>query len=367
MGEARFHFHGVLNDLLPAEKRDTAFIHSFQMKASIKDTIEAFGVPHTEIDLLAVAGRFVDFQYIVKDGDAIDVYPPFTKIEASADVRLWSRPVQTRFLLDIHLGRLAAYLRMLGFDTLYRNDYHDEELAAIADREARILLTRDVGLLKRNLVKYGYWVRATDPEKQLVEVLGRYGPSELEGRFQRCLRCNEPLVEIAKDEIIDRLQPKTIEHYSQFSICPACQRIFWKGSHYQKMERLIARLQTQIKPTSGKKEEIVMNELAQKECIPCKGGVPPLTGAEQDELMKRLGNGWHVVNGHHLEKEYKFPDFRGALEFTIKVGELAEQQWHHPDIYLAWGKVGITIWTHKIDGLTESDFILAAKIDTLLS
>jgi len=106
-----------------------------------------------------------------------------------------------------------------------------------------------------------------------------------------------------------------------------------------------------------------MSELAQETCIPCRGGVPPLKGEELDALQEKLGNGWQIINEHHLEKEYIFADFRQALDFTVKVGEVAENQGHHPDIYLAWGKVKLTIWTHKIDGLTESDFILAAKAD----
>jgi len=106
-----------------------------------------------------------------------------------------------------------------------------------------------------------------------------------------------------------------------------------------------------------------MSVLAQKTCIPCRGGVPPLKGEELDALQEKLGNGWQIINKHHLEKEYIFADFRQALDFTVKVGEVAENQDHHPDIYLAWGKVKLTIWTHKIDGLTESDFILAAKAD----
>jgi len=108
-----------------------------------------------------------------------------------------------------------------------------------------------------------------------------------------------------------------------------------------------------------------MSELAEKECIPCKGGIPPLKGQALAELLKKLGNNWEVINEHHLEKEFTFKNFREALAFTNKVGELAEAQGHHPDIYLAWGRVKITIWTHKIDGLTESDFIMAAKIDQL--
>jgi len=108
-----------------------------------------------------------------------------------------------------------------------------------------------------------------------------------------------------------------------------------------------------------------MSELAEKQCIPCKGGVPPLTGQVLADLRDKLGNGWQVINGHHLEKDFAFKNFREALAFTNKAGELAEEQGHHPDIYLAWGRVKITIWTHKIDGLTESDFIMAAKIDRL--
>ena len=106
-----------------------------------------------------------------------------------------------------------------------------------------------------------------------------------------------------------------------------------------------------------------MSILAQGTCIPCRGGVPPLKGEELDALQEKLGNDWQIINEHHLEKEYIFADFRQALDFTVKVGEVAENQGHHPDIYLAWGKVILIIWTHKIDGLTESDFILAAKAD----
>lgn len=109
-----------------------------------------------------------------------------------------------------------------------------------------------------------------------------------------------------------------------------------------------------------------MSDLSQMHCIPCKGGIPPLKGAELNTLTKKLGNDWKVINEHHLEKEYAFPNFRTALDFTNKVGEIAEVEGHHPDIYLGWGKVKITLWTHKIDGLTESDFILAAKADSLL-
>ena len=108
-----------------------------------------------------------------------------------------------------------------------------------------------------------------------------------------------------------------------------------------------------------------MSELAKQRCVPCRGGVPPLTGEALTDLQSRLGGDWNVVEQHHLERVYKFDDFRQALDFTIRVGEMAEEQDHHPDIYLTWGRVKVTIWTHKIDGLTESDFVFAAKADAL--
>ena len=110
-----------------------------------------------------------------------------------------------------------------------------------------------------------------------------------------------------------------------------------------------------------------MTDLASLDCVPCKGGVPPLEGEELDRLLDALGGEWRVVDGHHLQKDYRFKNFRDALDFTDRVGALAEEQQHHPDITLAWGKVGLTIWTHKIDGLTESDFVFAAKADRALA
>jgi 4a-hydroxytetrahydrobiopterin dehydratase len=113
-------------------------------------------------------------------------------------------------------------------------------------------------------------------------------------------------------------------------------------------------------------ERKAMTDLASKQCVPCRGGVPPLKGAELQALLRDVNNGWQVIDEHHLEKEYRFRNFREALDFAIRVGELAEEQRHHPDIFLAWGKVRLAVWTHKIDGLTESDFVFAAKADRQL-
>jgi hypothetical protein len=158
---------------------------------------------------------------------------------------------QTRFVLDVHLGKLAEYLRLLGFDTLYCNQADDQELAVLSSQEGRILLTQDRGLLKRSLVTHGYFVRDTDPQQQLVEVLQRFDLQTAIAPFQRCLRCNGLLEPVAKAAISDRLLPKTREHYDEFRICSNCERIYWKGSHYERMQQFINNILQQLKSVAS--------------------------------------------------------------------------------------------------------------------
>lgn len=246
MKHAHFRFYAELNDFLPAAKRQVGFVHSFEGRVSIKHLIEALGVPHPEVDLLLVNGRSVDFSYLVQDGDRISVYPVFESLDITPLVHLRPQPLrETRFVLDTHLGRLAAYLRMLGFDTIYRNDIADEELAQISSQERRILLTRDRGLLKRGVVTHGYCMRETAPRRQLVEVLRRFDLFQTVTPFSRCLRCNGILQPVSKDAISHRLPPKTQQYYDEFRICQACHQIYWKGSHYQRMQQLIERVLAQ--------------------------------------------------------------------------------------------------------------------------
>lgn len=148
-------------------------------------------------------------------------------------------PGETRFVADGHLGRLAAYLRMLGFDTLYRSDYGDEEIARLSSTEDRSLLTRDRGLLKRNEVRRGYYLRATEPAQQLVEVLREFDLVPAITPFRRCMRCNALLHATLKESIRHRLLPKTAKYFEEFYICLDCERIYWKGSHYRRMVHLI--------------------------------------------------------------------------------------------------------------------------------
>lgn len=248
MKRACFRFYAELNDFLPPAKRQKRFTHSFDGRVSIKDMIESLGVPHTEVDLILVNGGSVDFDYLVQHGDRISVYPVFETIDIAPLVRVRPQPLREPcFVLDTHLGKLAAYLRMLGFDTRYRNDFLDDELARISSEEGRILLTRDRGLLKRGVVSHGYCVRESNPRQQLVEVLRRFDLVESITPFRRCIRCNGLLKSVPKQTIIDRLPPKTQQYYDEFHICESCAQIYWKGSHYQRMERFVASVLEQVK------------------------------------------------------------------------------------------------------------------------
>ena len=240
MDSATFRFHGELNDFLPKRHKHTPIIHHFDWRASIKDMIESLGVPHAEIDVLLVNQQSVDFNYLVRGGDQIDAYPQFGAVDHPDKVRLRPpRSGRARFVLDTHLGRLAAYLRMLGFDTLYRNDYPDDELAQVSNTQGRILLTRDVGLLKRSLVTYGYFVRNTDPRLRLREVLSRFhlmGSVEL---FKHCMKCNGLLHPVGKSEVLDDISAQTAAYYDVFHQCADCQQVYWRGSHFERMQALI--------------------------------------------------------------------------------------------------------------------------------
>ncbi len=243
MKHAYLRFYAKLNDFLPVTQRQTLINYPFELSRSVKDMVESLGVPHTEVDLILVNGNSVDFTYQVQDGDRISVYPLFDSIDITPLLRVRPQPLQEiRFVLDTHLGRLAAYLRMLGFDTLYRNDYTDDELADISHTEGRILLTKDRGLLKRNQVTYGYYVRETDPQQQVAEVVRRFDLFQEITPFRRCLRCNTPLNPVDKEAIADRLPPKAREYYQEFRLCPTCGRIYWRGSHYDRMRRFVDRL-----------------------------------------------------------------------------------------------------------------------------
>jgi uncharacterized protein len=237
---ADVRFYAELNDFVAPWRRGRTTSYGFGLSGSVKDLIEALGAPHTEVELILANGEPVDFSYRVQNGDRISVYPEFEAMDISSLVRPRRQPFRDlRFVADTHLGRLAAYLRMVGFDTVYRSDYGDEELADISASDKRILLTRDRGLLKRNIVKRGYCVRTTNPRAQLAEVLQRFDLSGSIAPFERCVHCNELLQPTRKELISDRLQPDTKQYYEDFCTCPGCHCIYWKGSHYRRMQLFI--------------------------------------------------------------------------------------------------------------------------------
>lgn len=237
-------FYEELNDFLPPERRKVVFAYPLVNGGSVKDLIESLGVPHTEVDLILVNGVSVDFQYRVQNGDRISVYPVFEGLDITPLTHLRPAPLRvTRFVLDAHLGRLAAYLRLLGFDTLYRNDYDDPTLARISVDEHRILLTRDRRLLMLKQITHGYYVRERQPHAQLLEILARFDLFRARRPFTRCLHCNGLIHPVAKERIERHLLPRTRAYYDEFWQCAACGKIYWKGSHYKRMQQMIEALE----------------------------------------------------------------------------------------------------------------------------
>jgi uncharacterized protein with PIN domain len=223
---AIIQFFGELADHLSPESRDRPLSRETAVPGSVKDWIESFGVPHTEVGRVVVGEEPVEFSYLVRDGDRISVYPR-ERLEGE------------RFVLDVHLGKLAAYLRMMGFDTVYRNCFDDPELVRIAVEQDRALLTRDRGLLKHAALTRGYWLRATDSRRQLEEVIRRFALAGRTRPFTRCMACNGVLEEVGRAEAAAKVPTRVAAEFQEFRGCRECGRIYWRGSHYRRMREWI--------------------------------------------------------------------------------------------------------------------------------
>ncbi len=245
MKTVTIRFYEELNDFLPKHKKKKRFEHNFRGNPSIKDTIESLGIPHGEVDLILANGDSVNFNYLISDGDDLAVYPEFESFDISGVQHLRIKPLRNqKFILDVHLGTLARYLRMCGFDSLYRNDYNDEEIVKTSLLEKRTILTRDTGILKRSEVTHGCYVRSSDPRKQIIEIVERSQLRDSVREFSRCLECNSVLEKVPKEEILTRIPPKVKNNFDEFFFCRRCEKVYWKGSHYQKMKKIIEEIST---------------------------------------------------------------------------------------------------------------------------
>ncbi|PYR80567.1 MAG: twitching motility protein PilT [Acidobacteria bacterium] len=230
---ATFRFYAQLNDFLPHALRHGRFAHPLRGPASVKDAIESLGVPHPEVDVITVNGEAAGFTYRLRDGDHVCVYPVFRQLDLGGLARVGTDPPRpVRFALDIHLRKLASLLRLAGFDAMLLTE--DAEVAETSAAEGRVALTRDVGLLKRSVVQHGRWIRNTDPELQLAEVLDRFDLASEMTPFTRCMECNTPLVRVDEN----------------FHRCPGCERLYWRGSHYDRLVELLERTRARLAQSS---------------------------------------------------------------------------------------------------------------------
>ena len=235
---AEFRFYAELNDFLLAGQRKQTLPYHFSGHPGIKDPIEVFGVPHTEVALIIVNGQAVGFNYQLQTGDRVAVYPTFKNLDISSVSKLREKILcKPRFIMDVNLGKLAKRMRLLGFDCLYRNDYKDVEVANISVSEQRVVLTRDRRLLYAKQISHGYWVRSVEVDIQVAEVLHRFDLYDSIQPFARCLICNGVLKSVAKADVLARLEPKTKLYYEDFYQCSECQRVYWKGSHIDNMRQ----------------------------------------------------------------------------------------------------------------------------------
>ncbi len=245
-------YYEELNDFLSPDKRKKDISFSFRGQRSIKDLIESMGVPHVEVDMILVNGLSVDFNYIVADRDRISVYPVFESMDISGVSGLRPSPLRnTKFVLDVHLRKLARNMRLLGFDVDYEDSRDDELLADISEKDNRILLTCDRQLLMRKIVSRGIIIRSRNPDLQIIEVIERLQLKSLISPFTRCIQCNGLLKALPAgsaefESLKYRIPAGVLEWCTEYNLCPSCGRIYWSGSHYDKLKERVERIMSRI-------------------------------------------------------------------------------------------------------------------------
>lgn len=240
---ATLRFYEELNDFLPPSQRKRDIQLEFLPPVPLRHLIETLGVPHTEVELALLNGDSVKLEAPVSDGDRLAIYPQFESLDVTPLLRIRSHPLRTpRFLADAHLGRLAGYLRMLGFDCRYWEQGNDRELASLAVRERRILLTRDRALLMHRVITHGCYIRDRVPRRQLEYLLRRLDLCRLIRPFTRCIRCNGVLQPVDEAQVRDQLPAGVRQRCHEFRQCDWCGRVYWKGTHYRRMLEMIRAL-----------------------------------------------------------------------------------------------------------------------------
>jgi len=215
----------------------------FKGKRSIKDMIEALGVPHTEVDLILVHGNSVDFTYILQDKDRVSVYPVFESLNISDVTHLRKIPLRrSKFIADINLGNIVKYMRALGLDLFYDALLSPHEIIEISKRENRIILTKSRNLLKFKEVTHGIFIRPGTTIEQIRRIIDYLDIKDDIKPFSRCLRCNSLLSAISKEKILDRIPPKTMEFCDEYVQCQSCDKIYWKGTHFINMTRILKQI-----------------------------------------------------------------------------------------------------------------------------
>lgn len=244
-----FRFYEELNDFLPKHRRKTDFVAKFKEKRSIKDMIESLGIPHTEIDLILVNGKSVDFNYIMENNDRVSVYPVFESFNITKVSRLRKTPLRKhQFIADANLGNIAKYMRVMGFDLFYDPLISAREIIKISKRENRIILTQSRKLLKIKDVTHGIYVRPGTATEQIRRIINFLDIKDKIKPFSRCLRCNSQLKKVPKENILDRIPPKTKEFYDEYAQCPRCNKIYWKGTHFINMKKVVCQILDETKP-----------------------------------------------------------------------------------------------------------------------
>ncbi len=243
MSHCSLHFFGELQDFLTPDKERLARSYPLERRASVKDAIEALGPPHPEVGSIERNGNRLGFDHILEPGEELFIYPHQKPIQVTQKSLLCPKPLpEVRFVVDVNVGKLARLLRMLGVDAAYHWTWRDGDIAHLSESQGRIVLSKDIGLLKRKLVTWGRYLRSESPEDQLLEVIRVFGLERPFALFSRCLDCNRKLEPVDKEAILHRLEPKTKKYFQTFRRCPECFRIYWPGSHQEKMQQWLRRL-----------------------------------------------------------------------------------------------------------------------------